>query len=61
MRVSVTDDCVACEQCVDICPEVFEMGDDIAEVLAEEVPEDLEDAAQEAAETCPSDAIVVED
>lgn len=60
MKAKVTDDCIACEQCVDICPEVFEMGDEFAEVLVDEIPEEYEDDVQEAAEICPTEAIVVE-
>ncbi len=26
MKISITEDCVACERCVELCPEVFEMG-----------------------------------
>lgn len=60
MKVRVTDDCIACQQCVDICPEVFEMGSELAEVIVEVVPEDCEEAVEEAAEICPTEAIVIE-
>ena len=60
MKVAINDSCIACERCVDICPDVFQMGDDIAEVKAEVVPDGLEDAVTEAAEECPVDAIEVE-
>ena len=59
MKVEVTDDCIACGLCVDTCPEVFQMGEDYAEVIVEEVPEDSQDAARQAAEECPTEAIVV--
>lgn len=61
MRVSVTEDCVACGVCVDSCPEVFELGDEIAEVIVDEVPEECEEACRQAAEECPSEAIVIEE
>jgi len=61
VRVSITDECIACELCVEACPQVFQMGDDIAEVLMEEVPEEYQDAVLEAAEECPAEAIVVEE
>jgi len=32
MKVNVNDDCSACGICEDICPEVFELGDEKAEV-----------------------------
>lgn len=63
MRVFVDKDlCIGCEACVDICPEVFEMQDDLATVkIEDDVPEDLEAAVEEAAEACPVEAITVED
>ena len=48
--------------CEGICPEVFELGDDgIARPKADVVPPEYEDAAREAAENCPADAIDVEE
>ncbi len=61
MRVRVTDDCVACELCVETCPEVFEMGDEFAEVVCDEVPEECEDAVRQSADECPSEAIIVDE
>jgi len=45
---------------VDTCPDVFEMGEDIARVIVEEVPEKHEETAQQAADECPAEAIIVE-
>jgi ferredoxin len=61
MNARVTEDCIACEQCVEICPEVFDMGDEFAEVIVDEIPEEYEEDVQEAAEVCPTEAIIVED
>lgn len=61
MRVEVTEDCIACGLCVDTCPEVFEMGEEFAEVIVDEVPEDCEDAVYDAAEECPTEAIIIEE
>ncbi len=63
MRVFVDKElCIGCEACVDICPEVFEMQDDLAVVkIEDDVPDDLEAAVEESAETCPVEAITVED
>ncbi|MHC5000615.1 MAG: ferredoxin [Planctomycetota bacterium] len=44
----------------DTCPEVFEMGDEIAEVIVDNVPPELEETAQQAADECPVEAIVIE-
>ena len=60
MKVRIEDSCSACGQCVDACPEVFEMGDDIAEVTVDEVPAEFEEAVQQAADECPLEAIVIE-
>jgi len=60
MKAAVDPDlCTGCELCVDTCPEVFEMDDDIAKVKVDVVPEDAEDAAKEAAESCPAEAIII--
>ena len=61
MKTQVTEDCIACNRCVEICPEVFEMGDELAEVKVDEVPSDYEDAVREAADECPTSAIIVEE
>ncbi len=60
MKVKIEDTCTACGLCVDTCPEVFEMGSDIALVTDEEVPLEFEDAVQQAADECPAEAIIVE-
>lgn len=62
MKVSIIKDkCIACGVCADIAPEVFTMGDDSAEVISEDVPPEHEEAVREAAESCPAEAIVVEE
>ena len=60
MKVRIEDTCTACGLCVDACPDVFEMGSDIAEVIAAGVPAEFEDAVQQAADECPVEAIIVE-
>jgi ferredoxin len=60
MKVRVEDTCTACGLCVDTCPEVFQMGDEMAEVIVDDVPAEFEDAAQQAADECPVSAIIVE-
>ena len=60
MKVRIEDTCTSCGLCVDTCPEVFEMGSDMAQVVVDEVPPEFEEAVQQAAEECPVEAIVVE-
>lgn len=55
------DTCIGCGLCPAICPEVFELTDEgYAHAIESEVPEDCQDEAMEAAESCPVDAIEVE-
>ena len=62
MKAKIDEDlCTACELCVDTCPEVFEMGDDVAVVIVDTVPADSEESAKEAAESCPAEAIIIEE
>ena len=61
MKVTVDESlCSGCAVCEETCPEVFKVGDDgIATVLVETVPSEVEDACQEAADECPSEAITI--
>ncbi len=54
------DTCTGCGLCVDACPEVFELGDDVATVCADPVPAEAEEKCKEATEGCPVDAIKIE-
>jgi ferredoxin len=61
MKVRVDADiCVGCETCIDICPEIFEMSDNIAITKMDTVPADLQDSCREAADICPVDAIFID-
>jgi len=61
MRALIDNDaCTGCGLCVDTCPEVFEMEEDIAVVKVEWVPVSVEDACKQAADDCPSEAIKME-
>jgi len=47
---------------VDTCPDVFEMGDeDVVTVKVDTVPEEFEDDVQESAESCPCEAILIDE
>ena len=56
-KVWIDEDCTACELCVEICPEVFELPDDIAIVKNDADLSKHEDAIKEAAEGCPVEVI----
>ncbi|NIA32097.1 MAG: ferredoxin [Actinobacteria bacterium] len=60
MKVRIEDNCTACGLCADTCPEVFQIGDEIAEVLSPQVPPEFEETARQAADDCPVEAIIVE-
>ena len=62
MKATVdADACVGCGLCVDTCGAVFEMSDDVANVLVDTVPADAEESCREAADACPVDAIEIRD
>ena len=62
MKASIDrEGCISCGLCPSICPEVFRMADDgFAEVYVDKVPENAEEAAKEAEESCPVSVISVE-
>jgi ferredoxin len=50
--------CIGCNLCVEICPEVFSMGDDmIARAIEDDIPPELGEKTRDAAASCPVDAI----
>ena len=60
MRACVNrEECIGCQFCTDICPDVFRMNGDNAECFGEVTESNL-DAATEAAEGCPVGAISIE-
>ncbi len=54
--------CLGCGLCTEVCPEVFEMGDDgIAKVKVETVSPDAEELCRDAASQCPGEAISIDE
>ena len=56
------DTCIGCGLCPSICSEVFSLNDDDgkAEAIDGDIAEELQDDAEEAAASCPVEAITVE-
>lgn len=52
--------CTGCGLCADICPDVFEIVDDLAQAIVDEVPAEVQPACREAASSCPVEAIRIE-
>jgi ferredoxin len=62
MRATVDPEtCTGCGLCVDACPAVFVLRDELAVVIADPIPAADEDAAREAADDCPVEAIKIEE
>ncbi len=60
MKVFIDESCTGCGLCPQVCPEVFQMGDDgLAKVILKELPESCIESAREAEETCPVSAITI--
>ena len=60
MKATVSEECIGCGLCEGTCPDVFSISDDGVAVAVEDIPEEAEDSAQEAADNCPVSAITVE-
>ena len=61
MRAKVhKDECIGCGMCVNICPEVFRMGEDEKAIVIKDTTPETEQGVAEAMENCPVAAIVEE-
>lgn len=56
------DTCIGCGLCPSICPDVFAMDDEDGKAtsIVDSIPDELNDDAEEAASSCPVEAITVE-
>ena len=63
MKAKVYEDrCIGCGQCEAVCNKVFNIGDEgYAEVICDEIPKELLEDAQSAADGCPTGAIEIKE
>lgn len=58
-EIQITEDCIGCESCVELCPDVFKMDESTEKAVATD-PSSTLDCVDEAMETCPVNAIIRE-
>jgi len=57
-----TDLCIGCGNCEELCPEVFRLDDDgMSRVIAEHPGPELYECTRDAQDSCPVDAISIEE
>lgn len=63
MKVKVNEDsCIGCGACQSICENVFEINDEgLSSVKVDEVSEDDVQSVRDAADSCPTSAIEIEE
>ncbi|HHU63049.1 MAG TPA: ferredoxin [Clostridiales bacterium] len=63
MKVYVDQDlCISCGLCISICEDVFVWNDDEkAEAVKPEVEEEFQQSVKEAVDSCPTEAIKIEE
>ena len=54
------DECIGCETCVELCPDVFVFDADAGKAQVRDDAADNADCAEEAAGSCPAACITVE-
>ena len=60
MEVMVDPDkCIACQSCVELCPDLFECPEDVAIVKVNPAPPEMEECAKESVDICPTEAISI--
>ena len=60
MQARVNSNCIGCGLCTGICPDVFSMTDEGVAAARDAIDRSVEGMVQEAAESCPVDAIETE-
>ena len=60
MKATVNENCIGCGLCTNVCPGIFEMGDD-GFAHAGDLPDSALESAQNARDECPVSAISIKD
>jgi ferredoxin len=55
------DECIGCESCVEICPEVFGFNDDTTKAYVLDEDKGDVECVEEAVASCPTDCIEVDE
>jgi len=61
VRVWIEEGCTECGLCEEICPEVFRMGDEVAEVIEGADLVANEESIKQAVDECPVEIIAFEE
>lgn len=61
MKAKVNENCIGCGLCNSICPQVFTMTDEGIATASSDISEEQEESVRETADSCPVDAIEVEE
>ena len=61
MTAHVNENCIGCGLCTNICPDVFSMTAESVAAARDEISPLFADQVKEAADSCPVDAIEVEE
>ncbi|MBN2407101.1 MAG: ferredoxin [Elusimicrobia bacterium] len=62
MKVKIDEEsCIGCELCMRTIPEIFSVKNEVAVVLAQQIPSHLRKGVTDAAGSCPADAILIID
>lgn len=58
-EIQITEECIGCESCVELCENVFKMDESTEKAVVTD-PSSTADCVEEAIETCPVNAIIRE-